>query len=154
VAGKSTLNRLERSVLQPTRYHKISHNPVAIKSLFVDPFLEAHKRAPRQITIDLDSTDDPLHGEQEGRFFHGFYDCDRYLPLYIFCGRHLPAAKLRRANIDGSAGAVEEIARIVAQIRGRWKNVRILLRGDSGFARVRSLQPPAEMTACLTPRGG
>jgi Transposase DDE domain group 1 len=154
VAGKSTLNRLERSVLQPTRYHKISHNPVAIKSLFVDPFLEAHKRASRQITIDLDSTDDPLHGEQEGRFFHGFYDCYCYLPLYIFCGRHLLAAKLRRANIDGSAGAVEEIARIVAQIRGRWKNVRILLRGDSGFARVRSLQPPAEMTACLTPRGG
>jgi Transposase DDE domain group 1 len=136
VAGKSTLNRLERSVLQPTRYHKISHNPVAIKSPFVDLFLEAHKRAPHQITIDLDSADDPLHGEQEGRFFHGFYDCYCYLPLYIFCGRHLLAAKLRRANIDGSAGAVEEeIARIVAQIRGRWKKVRILLRGDSGFAR-------------------
>jgi len=135
VAGKSTLNRLERSVLQPTRYHKISHNPVAIRKLFVDLFLEAHKRAPRQITIDLDATDDPVHGEQEGRFFHGYYDCYCYLPLYIFCGRHLLAAKLRPANIDGAAGAVEELARIVAQIRVRWPKVRILVRGDSGFAR-------------------
>ncbi len=135
VAGKSTLNRLERSVLQPTRYHKISHNPVAIKKLFVDLFLGAYKRAPRQITIDLDATDDPLHGEQEGRFFHGYYDCYCYLPLYIFCGRHLLAAKLRPANIDGAAGAVEELARIVAQIREQWPKVRILVRGDSGFAR-------------------
>jgi hypothetical protein len=135
VAGKSTLNRLERSVLQPTRYHRISHNPVAIKKLFVDLFLEAHERAPRQITIDLDATDDPLHGEQEGRFYHGYYDCYCYLPLYIFCGRHLLAAKLRPANIDGAAGAVEELARIVAQIRQRWPKVRILVRGDSGFAR-------------------
>ena len=135
VAGKSTLNRLERSVLQPTRYHKISHNPAAIKELPVDLFLGAHRRAPRQITIDLDATDDPLHGEQEGRFFHGYYDCYCYLPLYIFCGRHLLAAKLRPANIDGAAGAVEEVARIVAQIRRRWPRVRILVRGDSGFAR-------------------
>ena len=135
VAGKSTLNRLERSVLQPTRYHKISHNPVAIKELPVELFLEAHKRAPRQIVIDLDATDDPVHGDQEGRFFHGYYDCYCYLPLYIFCGRHLLAAKLRPANIDGSAGAVEELARIVAQIRRRWRRVRILVRGDSGFAR-------------------
>jgi hypothetical protein len=135
VAGKSTLNRLERSVLQPTRYHKISHNPVAIKELPVDLFLEAHKRAPKQIVIDLDATDDPVHGEQEGRFFHGYYDCYCYLPLYIFCGRHLLAAKLRPANIDGAAGAVEELARIVAQIRRRWRRVRILVRGDSGFAR-------------------
>ena len=135
VAGKSTLNRLELSVLQPTRYHKISHNPVAIKALVVDLFLDAHQRAPRQIVLDLDATDDPLHGEQEGRFFHGYYDCYCYLPLYIFCGRDLLAAKLRPANIDGSAGAVEEVVRIVAQIRQRWRNVRILLRGDSGFAR-------------------
>jgi hypothetical protein len=103
--------------------------------LFVDVFLEAHRRAPEQITLDLDATDDPLHGHQEGRFFHGYYDCYCYLPLYIFCGRHLLAAKLRRSNIDSSAGAVEEIARIVAQIRKRWPRVRILLRGDSGFAR-------------------
>ena len=135
VAGKSTLNRLELSRLEPTRYHKISHNPVAIKRLFVDLFLEAHERAPNEIILDLDATDDPVHGEQEGRFFHGYYDCYCYLPLYVFCGRHLLAAKLRRANIDAAAGAVEEVARIVAQIRRRWPLVRILLRADSGFAR-------------------
>jgi len=135
VAGKSTLNRLELSCLEPTRYHKISHNPVAIKGLFVDLFLEAHDRAPNEIILDLDATDDPVHGEQEGRFFHGYYDCYCYLPLYVFCGRDLLAAKLRRANIDAAAGSVEEVARIVAQIRRRWPCVRILLRADSGFAR-------------------
>jgi hypothetical protein len=85
--------------------------------------------------LDLDATDDPVHGEQEGRFFHGYYDCYCYLPLYVFCGRHLLAAKLRRASLDAAAGAVEEIARIVAQIRRRWPRVRILVRADSGFAR-------------------
>jgi Transposase DDE domain group 1 len=135
VAGKSTLNRLELSKLEPTRYHKISHNPVAIKNLLVELFLEAHQRAPKQIILDLDATDDPLHGQQEGRFFHGYYDCYCYLPLYVFCGRHLLAAKLRRANIDGAAGSVQEVARIVSQIRRRWPRVRILLRADSGFAR-------------------
>ncbi len=135
VAGKSTLNRLELSRLEPTRYHRISHNPVAIKGLLVDLFLEAHKRAPTEIILDLDATDDPLHGDQEGRFFHGYYDCYCYLPLYVFCGRHLLAAKLRRANIDAAAGSVQEVARIVAQIRARWPRTRILLRADSGFAR-------------------
>ncbi len=135
VAGKSTLNRLELSKLEPTRYHKISHNPVAVRNLFVDLFLEAHERAPRQIILDLDATDDPLHGEQEGRFFHGYYDCYCYLPLYVFCGRHLLVAKLRRANMDAAAGAVEEVARVVARIRARWPRTRILLRADSGFAR-------------------
>jgi hypothetical protein len=135
VAGKSTLNRLELSKLEPTRYHKISHNPVAIRNLLVDLFLEAHDRAPKQIILDLDATDDPLHGQQEGRFFHGYYDCYCYLPLYVFCGRHLLAAKLRRAKIDGSAGSVAEVARIVAQVRRRWPRIRILLRADSGFAR-------------------
>jgi hypothetical protein len=135
VAGKSTLNRLELSRLQPTRYHKISRNPIAIKRLLVDLFLEAHTRAPREIILDLDATDDPLHGEQEGRFFHGYYDCYCYLPLYVFCGRDLLAAKLRRASVDAAAGAVEEVARIVAHIRRRWPKVRILLRADSGFAR-------------------
>jgi DDE family transposase len=135
LAGKSTLNRLELGRSEPTRYHKISHDPAAIERLFVDVFLEAHRRAPEQITLDLDATDDPLHGHQEGRFFHGYYNCYCYLPLYVFCGRHLLAAKLRRSNIDASAGAVDEIARIVAQIRKRWPRVRILLRGDSGFAR-------------------
>jgi len=119
LAGKSTLNRMERSLPAPSRYHKINHNPAAIEELFVSLFLEAHDRPPKQITLDLDATDDPLHGHQEGRFFHGYYDCYCYLPLYVFCGRHLLAAKLRRSNIDGSAGAVEEIERIISQIRKR-----------------------------------
>ena len=135
VAGKSTLNRMELSRLQPTRYHKISHNPIAIKRLLVDLFLEAHERPPNEIILDLDATDDPVHGEQEGRFFHGYYDCYCYLPLYVFCGRHLLAAKLRSARLDAADGAVKEVARIVKHIRERWPHVRILLRADSGFAR-------------------
>jgi hypothetical protein len=135
VAGKSTLNRLERGLLASTRYHKISHNPFAIRNLFVDLFLEAHERAPAHIILDLDATDDPVHGEQEGRFFHGYYDCYCYLPLYVFCGRDLLVAKLRRANMDAAAGAREEVARVVARIRARWPRTRILLRADSGFAR-------------------
>ena len=93
------------------------------------------RRPPARITLDLDATDDPIHGHQEGRFFHGYYDCYCYLPLYVFCGDHLLAAKLRRANIDASAGAVEEIARIVGRIRAAWPRVKVLLRADSGFAR-------------------
>jgi hypothetical protein len=137
VAGKSTLNRLELSVDRLTKYRKIAHDAAAIEHLFVDLFLEAHAKAPKQITLDLDATDDPLHGDQEGRFFHGYYDCYCYMPLYVFCGRHLLAAKLRPSNIDASAGAEDEIARIVARIRARWPKVRILLRADSGFARER-----------------
>lgn len=135
LAGKSTLNRLEHAPASAHRYHRIQHDPPAIEELFVDLFLESHKRAPAQITLDLDATDDPIHGRQEGRFFHGYYDCYCYLPLYIFCGDHLLAAKLRRANIDASAGALEEVERIVARIRQRWPHTRILLRADSGFAR-------------------
>jgi Transposase DDE domain group 1 len=136
LAGKSTLNRLEHAPAgEPGRYHRIGHDGAAIEALLVDLFLDAHRSAPRQIILDLDATDVPLHGHQEGRFFHGYYDAYCYLPLYIFCGRHLLAAKLRRSNIDGSAGAVEEVARIVRQIRTRWPRVRILLRADSGFAR-------------------
>jgi hypothetical protein len=135
VAGKSTLNRLELSRDEATRYHKIAHDPAAIEGLLVTLFVEAHQAAPKEIILDLDATDDPLHGEQEGRFFHGYYGCYCYLPLYVFCGRHLLAAKLRPANIDGSAGALEEVARIVAQIRAAWPHVRIILRADSGFAR-------------------
>jgi hypothetical protein len=134
-AGKSTLNRLELSREEPSRYHKIAYEAAAIEALFVTLFLEAHERPPRQIILDLDATDDPLHGHQEGRFFHGYYDCYCYLPLYVFCGRHLLAAKLRRSNIDASAGSVELIEQIVRQIRARWPSVRILLRADSGFAR-------------------
>jgi hypothetical protein len=135
LAGKSTLNRLEHAPLVPSRYHKISHDVAAIEGLFVVLFLEAHKTAPGRIILDLDATDDRLHGHQEGRFFHGYYDCYCYLPLYVFCGRHLLAAKLRRSNIDASAGAVAEVERIVGQIRARWSGVTIMLRADSGFAR-------------------
>jgi hypothetical protein len=136
LAGKSTLNRLEHAPWgPPSRYHKIGHDPAAIEGLFVDLFLEAHQTPPKEIVLDLDATDDPLHGHQEGRFFHGYYDCYCYLPLYVFCGRHLLAAKLRRSNIDASAGAVAEVERIVGQIRARWPRVKIVLRGDSGFAR-------------------
>src|SRR3954467_15388002 len=99
LAGKSTLNRLELSRDAPTRYARIAADTAAIEALFVDLFLAAHAKAPAQITLDLDATDDPLHGQQEGRFFHGYYDCYCYL-LSIFCGRHLLAAKLRRADID------------------------------------------------------
>ncbi len=135
LAGKSTLNRLEHTPIDGDRYRKIAHDPEAIEELFVELFLDAYAKAPARITLDLDATDDPIHGRQEGRFFHGYYDCYCYLPLYVFCGEHLLAAKLRRSNIDASAGALEEIARIVARIRQRWPKVRILLRGDSGFAR-------------------
>jgi hypothetical protein len=135
LAGKSTLNRLEHAPTAASRYHRIGHDGAAIERLLVDLFLEAHRAAPERIILDLDATDDPLHGRQEGRFFHGYYDCYCYLPLYVFCGSHLLAAKLRRSNIDASAGAIEEVERIVGQIRGRWPRVDILLRADSGFAR-------------------
>jgi hypothetical protein len=136
LAGKSTLNRLE---LHPhsgvDRYHKISPQAEAIERLWVELFLEAHRAPPEQIVLDLDATDDPLHGHQEGRFFHGYYDHYCYLPLYIFAGEHLLCAKLRRSNIDAAAGAREEVERIVRQIRERWPAVQILLRADSGFCR-------------------
>jgi hypothetical protein len=119
----------------PRRRPGISYDATAIEGLFVDLFLDAYSAAPPQITLDLDATDDPLHGQQEGRFFHGYYDTYCYLPLYVFCGRHLLAAKLRPANIDASAGSVEEVTRIVARIRQRWPGVRILLRAASGFTR-------------------
>jgi hypothetical protein len=136
LGGKSTLNRLEHAPRDSAdRYRKIAVDADAVESLLVDLFLDAHARAPREIVLDLDATDDPLHGHQEGRFFHGYYDCYCYLPLYVFCGRHLLAAKLRRSNIDASAGTVEEVARIVAQLRVRWPRVHIVLRADSSFAR-------------------
>jgi hypothetical protein len=136
LAGKSTLNRLElHESAGSSRYHKIRPDQEAIERLWVDVFLDAHHEAPREIVLDLDATDDPLHGHQEGRFFHGYYDGYCYLPLYIFCGEHLLCAKLRRSNIDGAAGAREEIERMVAQMRERWPLVKIILRADSGFCR-------------------
>ena len=136
LAGKSTLNRLEHAPkTDDDRYRKLTVDEGAMKRLFVSLFLKAHATAPERIVLDLDATDDPIHGDQEGRFFHGYYKCYCYLPLYIFCGRELLLAKLRPANIDASAGAKEEIAVIVAQIRQSWPNVDIWLRADSGFCR-------------------
>ena len=136
LAGKSTINRLEHAPREgDDRYHKIDHHPQALAGVFVDVFLDAYGTPPEEIVLDLDATDDPVHGHQEGRFFHGYYDGYCYLPLYVFCGRHLLAAQLRRANIDAAAGAKDEVARLVAHIRGRWPKVRIMLRADSGFAR-------------------
>jgi Transposase DDE domain group 1 len=136
LAGKSTLNRLEHAAkVGSDPYHKISYDEAAIAALFVTLCLESYTEHPARMIIDLDATHDPIHGEQEGRHFHGYYDCYCYLPLYIFCGRHLLAAKLRTADKDAADGAKEEIARIVAQIRARWPDVEIILRADSGFAR-------------------
>ena len=136
LAGKSTLNRLEHaSKIGQDRHHKLDHDGKAIERLFVDLFLEAHGEPRRRIEIDLDATDDPLYGDQEGRHFHGYYDCYCYLPLYIFCGRHLLAAKLRSAANDAADGAVQEVARIVAHIREVWPKTTIVIRADSGFCR-------------------
>jgi Transposase DDE domain group 1 len=138
LAGKSTLNRLE---LTPAgspaaeRYNKISYSAEALDALLVDLFLEAHSRAPREIVLDLDATDTPLHGRQEARFFHGYYGHYCYLPLYVFCGDHLLCARLRPSNIDASAGSLAEVQRIVRQIRARWPKTSIILRADSGFCR-------------------
>jgi hypothetical protein len=138
LAGKSTLNRLELApagVPSEHRYHKIVCNPDKVDRFFVDTFLRAHSKAPSRIILDFDATDDPLHGAQEGSFFNGYYDCYCYMPLYVFCGDHLLCARLRPSNIDGALGAEAELERIVAQIRERWPDVQIILRGDSGFCR-------------------
>ena len=136
LAGKSTLNRLEHAgKIGQDRHHKLDHDVDAIERLFVDIFLDAHAEPPSRIVLDLDATDDPLYGEQEGRHFHGYYDCYCYLPLYIFCGRHLLAAKLRTSNVDAADGSVAEVARVVAQVRERWPEPRIVIRADSGFCR-------------------
>ena len=136
LAGKSTLNRLELAPSDgPDRYHKIDHDHEALQALLVELFLQAHSEPPDSITLDLDATDDPLHGEQQDRFFHGYYGGYCYLPLYIFCARHLLCSLLRPANIDASNAALEQVQRIVTRLRGVWPEVRILLRADSGFAR-------------------
>jgi Transposase DDE domain group 1 len=155
VAGKSTLNRLELSRLEPTRYHKISHNPIAIKRLMVDLFLEAHERAPNEIILDLDATDDPVHGEQEGRFFHGYYDCYCYLPLYVFCGRHLLAAKLRPASLDargggGCGGGAHRGAgspALAACAHSPARRLRLRARGVDGLVRGERRALPVRLAA-------
>src|SRR6201984_152146 len=138
LAGKSTLNRLEltkETASQKESYKKIVLDHRAVDRLLVQIFLEAHREAPQEIILDLDATDDPLHGKQEGRFFHGYYGHYCYLPLYIFCGEFLLCARLRASNQDVSAGSIPELERIVRQIRAQWPKVRILLRADSGFCR-------------------
>lgn len=135
LAGKSTLNRLELGSGVPDRYKKITFWKEAVDELLVKVFLESYEQAPRQIILDIDTTDMALHGEQEGRFFHGYYDHYCYLPLYIFCGQQLLCARLRESNHDAAYRSLVEIQRIVQQIREAWPQVQIILRGDSGFCR-------------------
>ena len=138
LAGKSTLNRLELTPVaadEDSRYKKITCHTREVERLLVTLFLQAHDRPPDRIVLDLDATDDPIHGYQLGRFFHGYYKNYCYLPLYIFCGDHLLCARLRPADIDASAGALKQLQRIVAQIREAWPGVKITIRGDSGFCR-------------------
>jgi hypothetical protein len=140
LAGKSTLNRVELSTAKPSRYKKVHCQREALDELLTAVFVEAHPEPPERIVLDLDVTDLPLHGHQEGRFFHGFYDSYCYLPLYIFSGEHLLCARLRTAGQDASAGSTEEVERIVKQIRQAWPQVRIILRADSGFCRDELMQ--------------
>ena len=136
LAGKSTLNRIEHAWdTGDRRYHQISANLKKLSNLFVTLFLDAHQTPPARITLDINATDVETHGRQENAFFHGYYEHRCFLPLYVFCGRHLLLAQLRPANIDGARGARNQIRRIVRMIRERWPNLDILLRGDSGFAR-------------------
>jgi hypothetical protein len=135
LAGKSTLNRMELGTGAQDRYKKITFWKEGLDELLVKMFIESQGEAPAEIVLDVDTTDLPLHGKQEGRFFHGYYDNYCYLPLYVFCGDQVLCARLREANHDASFGCLREIRRIVAQIRAAWPEVKIVLRGDSGFCR-------------------
>jgi len=138
LAGRNTLNRLEltpRGANADSRYKKIVADQGRIETFFVDVFLQLHRKPPKRIVLDLDATDDPVHGDQLGKFFHGYYRRYCFLPLYIFCGEHLLCAKLRPADVDGAAGSVKQLSRIVEQIRRRWPDVQIVIRADSGFCR-------------------
>jgi hypothetical protein len=135
LAGKSTLNRIELGTGINNRYKKVTFWKESVDELLVTVFVESYSKVPDQIILDVDSTDLPLHGKQEGRFFHGYYDSYCYLPLYVFCGDHILCARLREANHDAASGGLPEIQRIVAQIRASWPEVKIILRGDSGFCR-------------------
>jgi hypothetical protein len=134
LAGKSTLNRLEL-IGRTERYHKIGYSAESIDRLLVDLYIESHAAPPAEIVLDLDATDIPLYGHQPERFFHGYYDSYCYLPLYIFAGDQVLCARLRPANQDAAAGSLDEVKRIVAQLRQRWPEVKIVLRADSGFCR-------------------
>lgn len=133
LAGKSTLNRMELGAGIATRYKKITFWRDSVDQLLGDVFLEAHAVTPEQIVLDIDTTDMALHGKQEGRFYHGHYGHYCYLPLYIFCGDHVLCARLRPSSIGPAVGSKKEIQRVVEQIRLRWPEVRIIVRGDSGF---------------------
>src|SRR5439155_21102358 len=138
IAGKSTLNRLEltpEGANEKSRYKKIVADGAAIDCLMVDLFIESYPSAPPEVVLDVDATDDPLYGNQEGRFFHGYYAEYCYLPLYIFSGEHLLCARLRQANEDPASGVRQELERIVQKLREVWPEVRIIVRGDSGFCR-------------------
>jgi hypothetical protein len=138
LASKSTLCRLERTPTvgaERDRYQKVRYDAEAIDRVFLDVFMDAHPEAPDEVVLDLDVTDTPLHGCQEGRFFHGFYDEYCYLPLYIFCGDQRLAVRLREANQDASAGSLDEVQRIVLRLRNRWPKLKVTLRADSGFCR-------------------
>jgi hypothetical protein len=138
LAGKSTLNRLELTPVRAdagSRYKKVAANLRAIQNFFVEAFLQQHPTPPARIVLDLDATDDPVHGHQLGRFFHGYYDEYCFLPLYVFCGDHPLLALLRPADIDEAAGTVKQLARIVERIRRAWPGIQIVVRADSGFCR-------------------
>lgn len=140
LAGKSTLNRLEQAMhvasdLSDSRYVKMSLDPAAIEALLVELFIDQMEEAPKQLILDLDVTDDPTHGTQVEAAFNSYYRHECYTPLLIFCGRHLLSAKLREANVDPAAGALEELQRIISQLRSRWPEVKILVRGDSAYSR-------------------
>jgi hypothetical protein len=140
LAGKSTLNRLEycpETVIDQadSRYHRVSHDPKEIEKLLVELFQESYRQPPQRIVLDLDVTDDQVHGNQEQAFFNTYYGGVCYAPLYIFCGHHLIAAKLRPSNVDPADGALEELQRVIALIRQQWKQTHILIRGDSAYSR-------------------
>ena len=138
LAGKSTLNRLELTAVgddEGSRCKKIVAHMSRIETYLVDVFVQQQQTPPARLVLDLDATDDPVHGHQLGKFFHGYYDCDCYLPLYIFCGDHPLCATLRPSDIDASAGSLVFVQRIVARLREKWPNVKVVLRGDSGFCR-------------------
>ena len=140
LAGKSTINRLEycpETIInqESSRYHKIEHDPKEIEKAFVEIFLNSYKKPPKQIILDMDVTDDQVHGNQEGAFFNPYYKGVCYAPLYIFCGHHLLVAKLRSSNVDPAGGALEELPRVIGLIRQKWPDTHIIIRGDSAYSR-------------------
>jgi hypothetical protein len=139
LAGKSTLNRLELTKADATpenRYKKVVYDGSKIERLLVDIFIESQgKKRPKEIWLDLDATDDPIHGNQEGKHFHGYYDEHCFLPLYVFSEGSLLSSRLRTSDCDPMEGVLPDISRIVTQLRAKWPGIRVIIRGDSGFCR-------------------